>query len=455
MNTNRAIPMLLQRQTILLIMCAVILCFGLTDVARAQMVRQNFTVTRVSVATDGREANDEADLPDIAGNGRYVVFVSAADNLVPGDNNQTNDIFVHDRQTGQTARVSVASDGTEATGFSTAPAISDDGRFVVFTSGANNLIPNDINLGGDIFLRDLVNGTTELISVNSSGEQAIGNNYGAAISPDGAYVAFVSNANNLDPRTSSGFRDHIYLHNRLTGDTRLLSVNAQGEPGDDRSGNFLGGGIAVSNGGTYVAFVSTATNLVSNDTNDQRDIFLYRRALDGLERISVGPNGLQANGSSWSVHMSDDGQRILFDSDASNLVAQDSNERTDLFLFDLARGSMRLTSKGVDGGAGEGADGDISGDGRYVVYASNTGQHLANDCTVGLNCVYRYDTLLDQTILVSTNATGGPAGNHTQTALLPRMGTSLSLNRYGMAMSPMIQMSIPICLSLPPIQHQW
>jgi Tol biopolymer transport system component len=375
-----------------------------------------FTITRVSVATGGGEANDEAGLLDISDDGRYVVFVSRADTLVPNDTNAVDDIFVHDRQTGETERVSVASDGTESNGFSTSPAISADGRYVAFTSGATNLIPDDAFPGGKILLRDRQQGTTTLISVNSAGVQADGNSYGSAISPDGAYVAFVSNAANLDERVGRQFRDHIYLHHRTTGETRLLSVNSRGEVADDRSGNFLGGGIAVSRGGNVVAFVSSATNLVDDDTNDARDIFLYRNGAATLQRISLAPGGAQGNGDALSVRMSDDGRRILFDSLADNLVDNDTNDTTDLFLYDSALSDLRLVSKSRDGGVGEGADGDISADGRYVSYASNTGLHVANDCGPLQNCVYRYDTVRDETTLLSVDGTGAPAGSYSQEA---------------------------------------
>jgi len=418
-----------QLKKICLILSLFLLCSittGGSDRAWAQRAAPVATFTRVSVATGGGEANNESALHDIADSGRYVVFVSAADNLVPADTNEADDIFVHDRATGQTERVSVASSGAQADSYATAPTISADGRFVAFASAAKNLVAGESTVGGAIFLRDRVNRTTTLVSVNSEGEPANGNSFAPAISPDGTYIAFLSGAKNLDPRIVNEFTDQLFLHNRLTGETRLLSVNAADEPGNNRSGNPLGGGVAVSNGGALVAFVSVASNLVTDDTNDKRDIFLYRSATSKLERLSVGVGGQQSNGNAWSVRMSSNGQRILFDAEASNLIANDTNEQTDLFLLDLASHTLTLASPDLNGAPGEGGDGDISADGRYVVYSSNTGRHVANDCNAFMNCIYRYDTQLEQTILLSVNGVGAPAGNHSQGARIAADGSAIA-----------------------------
>ncbi len=411
---------------VLSLLSAIILCGTWRNAAAYTPTEPtDITITRVSVATGGLQANDESFLADISADGRYVVFVSGADNLVVNDTNETNDIFVHDRQRGITERVSVANDGGEADSFSTAPVISADGRFVVFTSGANNLVESDTFSGGDIFLRDRVNGRTTLISVNSAGLQSNGNSYGPAISPDGNYIAFVSTATNLDERITSSVHGQIYLHKRSSGETRLISVNRQDQAGNNLSGNFLGKGIAVSNGGTSVAFVSRASNLVDDDTNEKSDLFLYRVAPNILQRISTGRGGAQSNGNVGVVQMSDNGQQIVFDSDADNLIAGDVNENYDVFVYNVATGSYTLASRTPSDTTGEGADPDISGDGRYVTYASNTGLHVAGDCNAFLNCVYRYDTLHNETTLISINAEGGPAGNHTQEARIAGDGSAI------------------------------
>ncbi len=163
------------------------------------------TTERVSVATGGAQATDTSFTGAISADGRFVAFFSDATNLVSGDTNSTYDVFVHDRQTGATERVSVATDGTEADGVSETPAISADGRFVAFRSGATNLVSGDTNASADIFVHDRQTGTTERVSVATNGDQATGGgSSNPAISADGRFVAFWSTANNLVSSDTNG-----------------------------------------------------------------------------------------------------------------------------------------------------------------------------------------------------------------------------------------------------------
>ena len=159
---------------------------------------------RVSVASDGTQANDFSGVPAVSGDGRYVAFQSSANNLVPGDTNNTLDVFVHDRDTGGMERVSVATDGTEADSTSGRADVSGDGRYVVFDSVANNLVPGDTDGTQDVFVHDRVTGSTELVSVAGDGTQANGSSFFPAISADGRYVAFEIAAANLVPGDTNG-----------------------------------------------------------------------------------------------------------------------------------------------------------------------------------------------------------------------------------------------------------
>ncbi|MBI4470036.1 MAG: PD40 domain-containing protein, partial [Acidobacteria bacterium] len=181
------------------------------------------------------EGDARSDRPSISADGRFVAFESEATNLVPGDGNSAHDVFVRDRLTGVTERVSVSSTGTEAIGdqyfYSVSASISADGRFVAFDSSATNLVPGDGNNAHDVFVRDRLTGVTERVSVSSTGTEAIGDPYdysgSASISADGRFVAFESDATNLVPGDTNKARD-IFVRDRLTGVTERVSVSSTG-----------------------------------------------------------------------------------------------------------------------------------------------------------------------------------------------------------------------------------
>src|SRR5437867_4406185 len=225
------------------------------------------TTVRVSVASDGTEGNDVSLGSALSADGRFVAFDSAATDLVAGDTNGVSDVFVHDRQTGTTERVSVASDGAQGNGssglvtFAFPPALSADGRFVAFVSFATNLVAGDTNGATDVFVHDRQAGTTERVSVASGGSQSNGSNVGSALSADGRFVAFQSAATNLVADDTNGATD-VFVHDRQTGTTERMSVASDGS-----QGNGFNAGPALSADGRFVAFHSTATNLVAGDTN--------------------------------------------------------------------------------------------------------------------------------------------------------------------------------------------
>jgi Tol biopolymer transport system component len=286
------------------------------------------TTERVSVSSAGEEGNGASWVPSLSADGRYVAFPSAASNLVPGDTNATSDIFVHDRLTGTTERVSVSSAGEEGNGDSGWPSISADGRYVAFGSDASNLVPGDTNATPDIFVHDRLTGTTERVSVSSAGEEGNGGNWWPSISADGRYVAFLSDASNLVPGDTNGY--DIFVHDRLTGTTERVSVSSAGEEGN--GGNWW---PSISADGRYVAFLSDASNLVPGDTNGYKDVFVHDRLTGTTERVSVSSAGEEGNGVSGYPSISADGRHVVFESDASNLVPGDTNAWTDIFVRHL------------------------------------------------------------------------------------------------------------------------
>jgi len=268
---------------------------------------------RVSVASDGTQANDRSGFPALSADGRIVAFESRASNLVPHDTNRDWDVFVHDRHTGVTERVSVASDGTEANGPSTWGSLSADGRIVAFRSRASNLVPGDTNRTYDIFVHDRQTGITERVSVASNGAQANDLSSFLALSADGRVVAFESSATNLVPSDTNGTAD-VFVHDRQTGVTERVSVASDGTEGNNVSRSPV-----LSADGRIVAFESLATNLVPGDTNGAYDVFVHDRQTGVTERVSVASDGSQSNNFSGYPALSADGRLVAFYTRAGNL----------------------------------------------------------------------------------------------------------------------------------------
>jgi Tol biopolymer transport system component len=269
--------------------------------------------TRVSVSSSGEQTNydsgNTSGNTSVSSDGRFVAFGSGATNLVAGDTNDADDIFVRDRQTGTTQRVSVDSSGNQVDGNSISPSISSDGRFVAFSSNASNLVAGDTNAMVDVFVRDRQTGTTQRVSVNSSGNQAHLSRHGSydcSISPEGRFVAFTSGAKNLVPGDTNGKQD-IFVHDRRTGTTQRVSVSSSGTQGDGHSGYYYGGFItrpSISAEGRLVAFDSDATNLVSGDTNGAADVFVNEFKVDtNAPKVASVVPAREATGVSRSVNV--------------------------------------------------------------------------------------------------------------------------------------------------------
>jgi Tol biopolymer transport system component len=325
--------------------------------------------TRLSVTVDGAPANGGSWSPAISDDGRFVAFHSSASNLVRGDTNRRDDVFVYDRRDGQLTRVSVASDGTEGNGHSWGPSISDDGRFAAFASRASNLVANDTNDRDDVFVRDRQTGVTTRISVTTGGEQGNGRSAMPTISADGRYVAFVSSADNLVPFDTNRQAD-VFVHDRHTTETTRVSVATDGTEANGESGY-----PSISADGRYVAFVSSADNLVPGDTNREADVFVHDRQSGRTTRVSLATDGRQANRGSSHPSISADGEVVAFTSFASNLVSDDTNWWPDVFVHNRQSGETMRVSVATDGTEAKGESGypSISADGRYVAFTSMAG----------------------------------------------------------------------------------
>lgn len=374
--------------------------------------------TRVSVASDGTQGNSSSSFTSISADGRYVAFTSSASNLVNGDTNGTEDIFVHDQQSGQTTRVSVASDGTQANDsvygyLNDLPVrISADGRYVAFGSRASNLVAADTNGAGDIFVHDRQTGQTTRVSIASDGTQGNDHSGSPSISADGRYVAFLSSASNLVSSDTNGKVD-VFVHDRQTGQTTRVSVASGRTEGNDSSWYPF-----ISAEGRYVAFNSLASNLVSGDTNGKADVFVHDRQTGQTTRVSVASDGTQGNDDSGgpfvnysSPSISTDGRYVAFYSYASNLVNGDTNGIMDVFIHDRQTSQTTCVSVASDGTQGNDNSmrPSISADGRYVAFASGASSLVSSDTNNTID-IFVHDRQTGQTTRVSV-ASDGTQGN--------------------------------------------
>lgn len=327
---------------------------------------------RVNLTNAGSQmaSGNLQDRPQISQDGRYVAFSTTDTTIVSGDTNGNPDIFVRDRKLGTTVRANVSSAGAELSlGYSSGFKMSPNGRFVIFASKNNNVVPGDTNGVRDLFIRDLKNSTTERVSLTHTGGQSAGAAEGEAdVSADGRYVVFISAASDFVAGDTNGSYD-IFVRDRKLDTTTLLSKSNSG-----MIANAQARWPSISCDGSYVTFVSGATNLVSDDTNGFSDVFLVDRiAGDEITNITLSGNG--AVGSSYA-DVSCNGEKILLRSDASNLVAGDTNGVADIFMYNLFDGDFeRVNVDSAGSQTSQPPQGpsmhamDFSG--RYVTFATN------------------------------------------------------------------------------------
>lgn len=390
------------------------------------------SVLLVSTSTDGGyNANGGSHAPAISADGRYVVFLSEASNLVTDDENGLLDVFVYDVWTRTTTLVSRNYDGGPANGEPSRPSISANGKFIVYSSDASNVVPDDDNEASDVFLYNRLLGVTELISVNSDGNPGNKNSFTRrpSVSEDGRFVVFFSNSTNLAPEydiEDDPETNHVYLRDRGSGTTEssttLISKNADDEIGDDNSEY-----PTISADGSTIAFHSFADNLIVDDFKDNNatsDVFLYDIATETLTRISNTPDGWAGNGASDLAALSSDGKKVGFVSFADDFLpaGTDNNNSSDIFIFSAADGTIERVSINSDGEEGNAISDvpSLSEDGRYVAFysfADNLVTDDENECIEDTNkkrsCtdVFRHDTDLGETIRVSINVADEEGNN--------------------------------------------
>ena len=300
-------------------------------------------IIRASTDANGHEGNNTSVVPSLSADGRYLAFSSYASDLVTGDTNGVQDVFVRDLQTGAFARVSTNANGDQGNNSSDTPRLSADGRYVAFNSAASNLVSGDVNGTYDVFVRDLQTGATSRVSTDVNGVEGNNNSYVGSISADGRYAAFYSWASNLVPGDVNGNFD-IFVRDLQTGAIICASTDANGSQGNDHSYS-----PSMSADGRYVAFASGASNLVPGDTNGTYDIFVRDLQTGATSRVSTDVNGVEGNNNSYGASLSADGRYVAFASSASNLVPGDTNGTYDIFVRGLQTGAISRVSTDADG----------------------------------------------------------------------------------------------------------
>lgn len=374
-------------------------------------------ITRASVDSSGGQANGASGMfganVDISGNGRFVTFTSSATNLVAGDTNGQSDVFVRDLETQTTELISATPGGAVGSGVSNGASISATGRFVTFNSGAADLVAGDTNGTLDVFVRDRLLGTTELVSISSA--EAQGNSLSAwgTATPDGRFVTFHSYATNFAPGDMNGATD-IFVRDRQLGTTELVSVSTLGV-----QANGLSQVPRISADGSLVFFESVASNLVPGDTNGWSDVFVHDRGTGETARVSLSETDGQLTtccGASAAT-ISADGRFVSFGSNSSDVVAGASNYQ--VYLRDRLLGTTELvsaTDAGVPGNSGSTPSlvRGVTDDGRFVTFSS-LASNLATGDASSASDVFLRDRVDGTTTLLSVGlgatVADGASGN--------------------------------------------
>lgn len=327
--------------------------------------RAGGTTTRVSVSSAGVQANGNSDNPRISSSGRYVVFDSAATNLVSGGAPQYQ-VYLYDTTNQTTEIVSVSSSGGSNNATASRPDVSSDGRFVVFDSNSTNLVSGAGSAHSEVYVRDRQSGTTQIVTSGNASSST------ARMDCSGRFVVFVSGATNLVSSDTNGRAD-VFLADRLGVSVSLSNLTLSGNADSTRP--------TLSCNGNYVAFESVATNLIAGDTNASNDVFRYDRVAGSVGRVSLSSSAAEGNNSSSYATISGDGRYVAYHSYATNLVSGDTNVTVDVFLTDVSSG---VTQRAAIVAGGTQANGlnwqpSISADGRYISYYSEASNLVSGD----------------------------------------------------------------------------
>ncbi|MET4388655.1 VCBS repeat-containing protein [Bradyrhizobium sp. F1.4.3] len=382
------------------------------------------SVTRVSTSATGAQADGQSHQPVFSPDGTKVAFESYADNLVPGDTNGGPDVFVKDLTTGAITLVSTNASGVQGDSWSYQPVFSPDGTKLAFVSASDNLVPGDTNHAWDVFVKDLTTGAITLVSTSASGAQADGfQSTNPVFSPDGTKVAFYSDADNLVPGDTDHLRD-VFVKDLTTGAITLVATSpyngGAGTNGGDQNGFTYA--PSFSPDGTKIVFGST------KGFGQGNDIYIKDLATGTTTLVSVSASGVQGNRGSYDPVFSPDGTKVAFYTFAENLVPGSSNIGIgNIVIKDLITGVVTLVSANADGvpqNDGEAQKPVFSPDGTKIAFYSR-----ANNLVPGVSGydyeIHVKDLITGAVTIVSTNASGAPANGYSQLPGFSADGTKL------------------------------
>ena len=290
----------------------------------------------------GAYNNGGAGHPSLSANGRYVAFESYGSNMIAGDADGYPDVLVKDLVTGAVVKASLTSNGQALNAGAWEPALSADGRFLAFTSTASNVSVDDYT--SRVYLKDLGSGALTLVSSTAKGVPSTASSSDATVSADGRYVGFQGGPDLLANNPEFGV--FLYVKDMHAGLLQMASANATGQ-----AANALSHGLQLSADGRFAVFVSSASNLVEGDTNGDNDVFLKDMLTGAIRRLSLSPDGVQANGASDAARISGDGGTVTFRSDASNLFAGDDNNEGDAFVVKVDPAFLNAWAGRITGSA--------------------------------------------------------------------------------------------------------
>lgn len=331
----------------------------------------NFTATaafafeRISIGPDGAQGSGSSEDGSVSRDGRFVVF-SSFSSLVPLDTNGVRDVYVRDRVLKTTELVSATPTGEAGSSFSIRGRISADGSAIVFLSYANDLVPGDTNNETDVFRRDLLTGTTTRISVLSNGSQADASASQPSISDDGSVIVYLSSGEN---RLGGAAQSNTQIYRVETGDPASLTQVTTAPGGADGDGSSRE--PSLSGNGMFISYTTNASNIIPSPNSNYEQVFRYNHNDGSTMPVSVGDMAASPDSESSTSSISADGRFVVFVSQSTNLMPTPLDERDRIYVRDMELGETELISGDLTFEYAETAPESISGDGRFIVFDGN------------------------------------------------------------------------------------